>query len=490
MNSVISDVIVYNQNATIIRKVSINLSAGESRVEVSRLPIGIDPQSICVNSEMTHIIAVEAVKSYVMDMPNKENINKLNIKRDKLINDSNILNSDILALEMQIDAMKSIFGGAKNIAADINILGEVIDYAGTKTAEVHRTLFDKKLDKADLQGRIDKVDKEISQYDNNARECYVVYCDTDNSIEAEVEFEISYISYNCGWNIQYKLGAKNAVEVDYEMTAYVSQFTGEDWNDVKLTVSNGSPGMGKMLPEFRPEYLQTESPIVARTMSRRTNVNLMCAMDESADGTAAYSKAADNGAMVMEYELSAKQTVISGGNSKAITVSSEVLPCEYIYYAMPKRDKHCYRVARVNSLIGRQLMPGEVVVKSNGRITDKSYFNGGELDKCEFALGVDNSILCKYDKAEDYVGKTLIGGNERTTCSYEITIQNNKATTVTVDLIDQIPVSCAKIYSVDVIETNGALIDNELGKLTWRICLKGGENRKIKVKYNIIKLIK
>lgn len=66
-------------------------------------------------------------------------------------------------------------------------------------------------------------------------------------------FEISYYVLNAGWFANYDLRVDNInepVEIYYKANVY--QNSGEDWKDVKVTLSNGNPNESGVAPFLYP----------------------------------------------------------------------------------------------------------------------------------------------------------------------------------------------------------------------------------------------
>ena len=52
-------------------------------------------------------------------------------------------------------------------------------------------------------------------------------------------------------------------------------------------------------------------------------------------------------------------------------------------------------------------------------------------------------------------------------------------------LKDQFPVSTNKEIEVELLESNGAAINNDLGVLTWKLELAAGESKKFRISYSV-----
>lgn len=63
---------------------------------------------------------------------------------------------------------------------------------------------------------------------------------------------------NASWKPLYDLRAaitEKKTEITIHYRANITQRTGEDWNDVELTLSTASPQLGSAIPALQPEYV-------------------------------------------------------------------------------------------------------------------------------------------------------------------------------------------------------------------------------------------
>ncbi|WNM18353.1 mucoidy inhibitor MuiA family protein [Flavobacterium capsici] len=84
----------------------------------------------------------------------------------------------------------------------------------------------------------------------------------DNPNEAvSLNLGLKYLVTGAGWVPSYEIKAKNSKDgLDFSYKAQVYQTTGEDWNDVKLTLSTGNPTYNNDKPTVEPHYLNFINP--------------------------------------------------------------------------------------------------------------------------------------------------------------------------------------------------------------------------------------
>ena len=84
----------------------------------------------------------------------------------------------------------------------------------------------------------------------------------------------------------------------------------------------------------------------------------------------------------------------------------------------------------------------------------------------------------------DLSSTKLIGTNKKQVFTYEITVKNNKKDTVHMLLKDQYPLATLKEIEVELMDDGGALVNKEIGVLTWKLELAPGESKKLRFAYS------
>jgi uncharacterized protein affecting Mg2+/Co2+ transport len=100
-------------------------------------------------------------------------------------------------------------------------------------------------------------------------------------------------------------------------------------------------------------------------------------------------------------------------------------------------------------------------------------------------MGRDKRVVIKREKLKDFSSLKFMGGNKKQIFTYEITVKNNKKDEVQLLLKDQYPVSQNKEVEVELMESNEAAVNEEIGVLTWKVKLAPGEVKKVRFSYSI-----
>jgi hypothetical protein len=82
--------------------------------------------------------------------------------------------------------------------------------------------------------------------------------------DGAAEIRLNYLVNSCGWSPSYTMrseGDRKQVRVEYN--ALIHQLTGEDWNDVTLTLSTASPALSAAGPGLAPFHVTLSAELAA-----------------------------------------------------------------------------------------------------------------------------------------------------------------------------------------------------------------------------------
>ena len=186
------------------------------------------------------------------------------------------------------------------------------------------------------------------------------------------------------------------------------------------------------------------------------------------------------------FSIDVPYDVPSNGKEQQVILKEFSMLSFFKYYSAPKLDKEAYLLAEVSDWEELNLLPGEANIMFEGTYIGKTYIDPNSTqDTLNFTLGRDKRVVVKREKSKDYSSVKFLGTNKKQVFTYNITVKNNKKEKVDMILKDQFPVSTNKEIEVELLESNGAVINNDLGVLTWKLELAPGESRKFKISYSV-----
>src|SRR5208337_3826189 len=118
-----------------------------------------------------------------------------------------------------------------------------------------------------LAPEIDRVKRELDALRNAAQKSQrTLLVSVKAGAAARCEFTLRYVIGNASWISSYSARIDSGTgKVELLYNALVRQKTGEDWNNVRLTLSTAQPGHNGRMPELTPSYVdyRTQEPVAA-----------------------------------------------------------------------------------------------------------------------------------------------------------------------------------------------------------------------------------
>jgi uncharacterized protein (TIGR02231 family) len=506
----IKEITVYLSGATITRTGALSLPSGNSIVVVKNLPQDLNPQSIQVNGkgDFTIMSVVHQINYLKEQEKTKEIImleDSLEMLNDQVASENSMLyvynNEEGLIL-----TNKSL--GGQNTGVSIAGLKEASDFYRTRLADIKtkQLAINKKLVK--LQNRIANISNQLNNLNakkNIPTSEILVMVSADQAVNAT--FTVSYLVNTAGWSPSYDLRAKdvkNPIEIAYKANVY--QTTGEDWENVLLTLSTSNPSLSGTKPNLAPWFLSYYEPVsysyendeqnykvkgnrsmakeeAPSSMTNGGTVNEITVAD--AVSASAYTAVTESTTSI-EFEISKPYDIPCNGQTYTVEMTKSTLPATYEYYAVPKIDKDAFLLARVTGWEGLNMLSGNVYLYFEGTYVGQSYFDArNTTDTLDLSLGRDKNIVLKRERLKEFASKKLIGVNQTESRGFEISVRNKKSQPITIVIDDQIPLSTNKDIVIEKTDISGAKYDDPTGRLTWKYEVKAAETKKMKLVYSV-----
>jgi uncharacterized protein (TIGR02231 family) len=500
----VSRVTVYPDRAQLTHEASVSLTAGKTNLKLTGLSPYIDAQSIQVKGigEYT-ILAVNLQNNYLQnleDMPEVKNIRKqieslqIKIEDEKAAINTLEEKQSFLAANKAILVKESSFSleQFKNL---MDLYTNNIDQIAGSKLKKSRLIKDYEKQVADLQKQISDQQGKLRLPSGEI----TVSVSSDKAVSGKMSFE--YVVSNAGWYPSYDIRVDDInkpVTITYK--ANVFQNSGVEWKNVKLSFSNATPWVSGNVPVLNPWFINFYTPVTStsgiriRGLSSRS-APLMVKKAEAADEAMALNEVVTAapvavekkvGEMAVTFNVSVPYTIVSDGKVQTIEIQKSTMPALYRYVTVPKISTAAYLTGNITDWAKQSLLSGEATMYFENTYVGKSDLNVNQLtDTLVISLGTDNSILVKREKRKDYTTRKVIGANKTETYSFLITIRNNKTSTVSITVNDQIPVSSNNNISVEADELTGGKLDEGTGMVKWDLEVKPGETKELVLTYSV-----
>ena len=258
VNSNIEQVTVFFNGAQVQRSANASINSGRTELVFKGLTLNLDPRSLQVKSEGSFVVmSVNHQTNYLTETDKKDTIKILEKLRDEMNDKINTENDKLTILNHQetlLQRNEVQLLGVQNNSMKLEDLKQTIDFQELKYAFIleKRQNTNKSIGKIRIE--INKINLQINELSSKktdpTSEIHVIVNATNAALG---KFQISYLVPNANWYPTYDLRVKDiSSPLSILMKANVSQSSGEDWKDVKLTLSTGNPTESGSKPNLQP----------------------------------------------------------------------------------------------------------------------------------------------------------------------------------------------------------------------------------------------
>lgn len=518
VKSKITEATVFLQGAQISRTANATIPAGTSELVFNGVSPHLNTNSIKAGGTGNIIImGVRFNNEYVPPGTKKEDAVPKAIKQKiKQINDSLV---DINFLIENLNYKQSAWNKEKNMLENNQAMNtdslpmfmSAMEFYRKKIHEINEALMDvkRKLYHANMQKtKLNARLQELNTYKSNlesenvvaAKSLYQIIVTVSAKYATTATVNIDYFVNNASWYASYDLRAENSTSpMNITYKAHITQNTGEDWENINLTLSTMNPKLSNAKPILNTWYLRYYVNQIMRSSGNAPQSNMDMPVSESREEdqsmkrnqasqlSSAYTQQVINMANV-EFNIDLKYTIPSDGKAHQVAIMEEEVASTYEHYVVPKVSQEAYLTALVSGWEDLSLLAGNANIYFMNTYVGATYIDPNTIeDTLNLTLGRDKSIAVSREKVKDEVDTKIIGQNKEKTITMKITIRNKKNEAVKITVEDQIPVSGEEDIKVNFDENkfDGSLYDKDTGKLEWEVELKARETKTIEFTYKI-----
>ena len=516
--------VFFGNGAELTHNAKVMVNAGTKQIIISQLSTAIDINSLQINvpenvALLSQRFALFTPNMIVVISPLikkiQDSIKLIQKARSRINNLVEIEQATLDKTNILIElAMKEISN--KTISSEEAI--KLINANTNKIEKAKTNLFNLSEDLIALNEKIADLQIRIRETENKPTKPAKFYGQLTLQvicfISGEIPVSLSYFTSNAGFTPSYdvRVNSKtNDLKLVYK--AAITQTTGIDWKQTKLTLSTSNPSWGGEAPLLTPWYLQQYMQQLygkaGGVMINDENVIQSLASNDMqleevvvvGYGDAKKQKRVNKlvvpstiqqyttlteSQLNTNYEIDLPYNIESDGQVHSVTIKEEKIEAKLKNYAVPKMDKDAYLLAEMADWQKLDLLPGSANIIMDNTYIGKSIIDpNSTADTLNLSLGKDKRVAIKRMLVKDFNSTKTSGSNTKQVFTFEITVKNNKLTNVDLLLKDQYPISTVKEIEIKLEDGNGAFINEETGVLTWKLDLKPGESKKVRFSYTI-----
>ena len=499
----IAAVTVYPDRALTLRTATLNLKPGNYLISFENLPTLLQDDSVRVegkgNARVT--IAGLEVKRVFLEESGEQRVKALDEEIRVLELRSATLDTKKAGYSAQLAFLESIrVAWGERISKELAIgrptateLNEASSLVGSGVAKVAEQTLDVDTEKQLIKAKIDALRRQRNEADGSGRkECKSVEVLIDVASPGSLTLELSTVLPQAGWVPAYDVRlATDAKSAELTFRAMVRQQTGEDWNNVDLTLSTARPAIGSAPPELYPWRIALYRLEPPRSKAVRYKAAAPAPMMLERSQLAGDASAAEAPAMVETALIGNEQSSVvfhiprpldipSDGSQHGTVVAVEKLAVNMEFLAVPKLSPFVFLKSEIINQSAYPLLPGKVNTFAGNTFTGSSQLKkiaAGE--KFDLYFGVDDQVTVKREELKQNKEAGVFGSNQ-VTYRYRIELNNFRREPISVSLQDQLPVAGDEEIKVSL--DNPSLKPDEQrsdGRITWKTPLKPGEKREL-----------
>ncbi|WP_425413106.1 DUF4139 domain-containing protein [Micromonospora citrea] len=503
-------VTVYPDRARVTRRGSTRLTAGEHRVRVAPLPLGVRRDSLRVGGRGAATVLGVDVTTWRRARSADGQVHALEQRSRELAEElAEVDDADEVETQRGqfLARLADRAGGtyaralASGDAAPTDVAAFADSVAG-QLADSQRRRRELARRRTDLTEERAVVERELAaasgkrEPDRLAAEV-TVSVDAD---EAELDLELTYLVDGARWQSSYDVRLVDDT-VTVTWFGLVSQDTGEDWPECALELSTARPATATRVPELTPWYLDRVPPVPPPMPVAAAGFGAMpapAAPRAAPSGAVARSgtprprvresaATVEQGVTAATYRPARPVAVPADGSAHRATIAVLELPARLDHVTAPVRAAEAHLRATVRNTSSHTLLAGPAAVFHGADFVAAARLaTWAPGEETELALGVDDRVRVERELSRRADTRATLGSTRRRDVEYRISVANHTPRPATVEVRDQLPVSRDEA----VVVRESALVPppaerTELGELTWRLRLGPGESGEITLGFRV-----
>lgn len=506
----VTNVTLYRGQAKVTRAIPVEGAPGALEIVVGKLPEQIAPDSLFAEGgDAVEIRAVRFRMRAVGEQP-REEVRKLereiletqqqielNSKRQELLGKRTEYLTKMEGFVVPT-AHKDLANGVLNAEAlekITNFSFQEHEKVVVQASELAKKAHDLNEQLTLLQRKHDEITAGASRTEREA----VIFLQKQAAGPAEVR--LNYLVNNCGWSPAYTMrSTDDRKKVRMEYNGLIHQLSGEDWNNVSLTLSTASPALSASGPGLAPfrvtltseaqmnavpnvpggglskqpmanvygrglskgqvleqleglnirkiQQVQASNNTVAFEEQNKVNWNLndvaygLQQLELNCDATTLSvlrsEKPNEANGPSLSYQLTGNVSLASRSDQQMVRIMQTDMESKFYHVAMPVLTSYVYREAELANSSDKDLLAGPITV-----YLDERFVGRGEIPTVArgqsfvVGFGADPQLRARRELADKQDG--VQGGNRETKFEYRLVVENFGKGKTPVRVLDRLP---------------------------------------------------
>ncbi|MBW2733089.1 MAG: mucoidy inhibitor MuiA family protein [Deltaproteobacteria bacterium] len=527
--SKVTKVTVYSDRARVTRRATAQVSTEPTVFAFRKLPGWVDDGSVRVAVSAGRIVDVRVERNFLARATDRK-WQKAKAKHQGFINQLAALNDEVSVLDAQRDQIKAIraFSLAK-INKDalmghikVTSYGEVLTFISNSlraTAKARRVV---QRQREQITPDFQASQRQLAEMKNLMKlEETTVLVTLQGSRETPSTVDLTYMIPGATWEPMHDLRVRTSKSKTAEVVSFavVTQTSGEDWRNAKLSFSTQSSTQSVRIPELEALTLGETHKATRILTSKMTSFRRAeqafrkqgqmwnrahqkasrrqrLSFDESYQRNIKYLQVVQSKTVRIFQGLQKRGTtahfraisapsVRGDGHPVRMRIGRSVLATTQKIVAVPEQSLNAARTLEMTNSTKQSFLPGKVALYQDGAflgMTDINFIAQGE----RFSLFLNVADHLKLSRKMDRKHSALVRKRRnKMRVAFIVTVENLSSEESVVALTDRIPLSENKEIKIDRVKISGGLKPNSQGLLHWTLKLAPKEKRQFRVAYQV-----
>jgi uncharacterized protein (TIGR02231 family) len=518
VRSSIDSVTVYPDGATVTRVISVDLPQGDTTLIARDFPPGLDIASLRVEGETAAPVTIGAIDARAPRAERPPTAPELE-KRLQALKDERAALDDRIGAELARKQFAERFAaqtpfalGEKGEARPLSEWRTAFSVVADEIKSANEAIRASRLKQRDLDLEIRQVEAALQANPPRKME---VRIDLAANAVSRATFRVSHSIHGARWAPLYDARLDTGTRerkpaLELVRRAEITQQTGEDWNDVALSVSTVRTAKGGSGPELKPLIVRYREPVPVRE-SRPLLQDRLSPAATKVTGPASASNEPNNVTVVQPARVRADEqeaTIETGGyqavfripgrvtvagneGTKSLRISTAQLAPELLVRATPALDETAYLEAALKNAEEAPLLPGRVALYRDGIFVGRGQVALTPKDETlRLGFGADDKVKVARTVTRKLEGSAGIISSAKTDeREFKITVRSGHDRPIKMTVEDQLPQSEIADIQVEMLPVTTPPSERDVrdrrGVLAWNFEAAPGEAREIKLGWRL-----
>ena len=516
-------VTVYPEQATVTRRATLDLPAGDSLLILSGVPTGVLRDSVTARGQAAAAVAIGAVELRQASFDRGDVDARragLEAQRHELDDVIAGLDAQIAAQAAQMRLIERLAGGfvtaqqrptAPNeppprLSADPATWRSAWDAVREGTAEAGEATRRLQAERRVAERRREALKAELGTLGAPPPGVLEIAVSVQAAAPTRLELEVAYQISGARWLPVYEARLDSqAGRITLRQEAIVAQTTGEDWGDVALTLSTARPAEGTAPPRLSPWRIALVDPArLERERAARDSLGgapatraapsaaVAAAPPPPPQPAQAVTATVQAAGFAVEYVIPGRATVRADGSERRVRIADMEAAAVVSAFTVPRQVPRAFLRARFAHAATAPTLPGAASLYLDGVFVGRAalpLLRAGE--EVSLAFGADDRIRVAYEpqaRRRAQEGSLLTGRTSTESFEALITLRSFHARPIEVTVEDQLPVSSDADLTVAMQADpapNLRDVEDRPGVVAWVLTMAPQQERQIRFGYTV-----